>query len=401
MPMPTLDALPKPHLPGGTGAPDAGILAEIAAGLVAERDLGQLLQRFLDPVVRLAGAHAGAVRVLSESGDQLHLVTGLGLPAGLCNGEKAVDRHCGHCGAAADGRQLVWATDLSGCSERSAGVYFGQDCQRLLAVPLQHRGRVLGVYNLFFAGASEPSADVLAILRSVGELLGLALNNARLEQEHLRATLLSERQMMAAEVHDSLAQSLAFVKMRMPLLQDAMLAHDDARARRYCDDVRDAVSQAHSSLRGIITHLRTPMDPQGLVHALGASADHFRSSTGANLDFVNEVPGLKLHPAQEAQVFHIVQEALANVARHAHARHTRLHIAPVQGGEIEVLIEDDGAGLPVASAGGSHYGLEIMGERARRLGGRLEVGARQGGGTRVRLAFPAVAEPAVLPEGPA
>lgn len=378
-PVPSADA-PAP--------PGAGILAAITAGVAAGDDLDALLQRFLDPLVRLAGAQGGAVRVLSADGDQLEQVSGLGLPPALC-GHGQVDRHCGACGAAADGAALVWADDLSGCAERSEGEYFGHGCRRLLAVPLQHRGRTLGVYNLFFAGAEAPPAEVLAILRSVGELLGLALDNARLERENLRATLLHERQVMAAEVHDSLAQSIAYVKMRMPLLQDALRANDQARALQYCDDVRDVTSQAHASLRAILTHLRAPMDPQGLVHALATSAEQFRRSGAAALDFVNELPALRLTPDQEAQVFHIVQEALANVARHAGARQVRLHIGKAAPDEVAVLVEDDGAGMPADGAtGGTHYGLAIMGERARRLGGRLEVGPRDGGGTRVCLSFP-------------
>lgn len=396
---PSSAATRDPH-----AAVSAGLLAEIAAGLAAGSDLSQLLERFLAPVVRLAGAQAGAVRVLSEAGDQLELVGSVGLPADVVSRGTRADRHCGHCGSAADGQALVWATDLRACSARSGSSYFGQGCQRLLAVPLQHRGRTLGVYNLFFSAGEEPSPEVQQILRSVGELLGLALNNARLEHEHLRATLMHERQAMAAEVHDSLAQSLAYVKMRMPLLHDAMRAHDDARAQRYYDDVRAAVSQAHASLRGIITHLRAPMDPQGLMHALGASAENFRRSTGLELEFVNELPGLSLSADQESQVFHIVQEALNNVARHAGAQHAWLRIAPAGADTVEFVVEDDGAGLPRQDAGAAHYGMEIMAERARRLGGTLDIANRPAGGTRVRLAFAPTelpATPAVSTEGAA
>lgn len=392
MPLHTADPALKPPPAAGRlpEADDAGLLADIAAGLGSAADLGALLERFLEPIVRLAGAQAGAVRVLSEAGDQLELVSSLGLPPGLCDRSPAVDAHCGHCGAAADGHRLVWASDLHACAERSTGSYFGHGCQRLLAVPLQHRGRVLGIYNLFFGATEEPGAPVQAILRSVGELLGLALNNARLERENLRARLASERQMMAADVHDSLAQSLAFVKMRLPLLQDAIAAHDDDRARLYCDDVRCAVTQAHANLRGIITQLRSPMDPRGLRHALDDSVAHFRRGSAAELRYENQLPALALGPEGDSQVFHIVQEALCNVARHAAAGHAWLRIGALGGGLVEVLVEDDGAGLPAASpCGGTHYGLDIMRERARRIGGTFDVGAREGGGTRVRLVFPA------------
>ncbi len=283
---------------------------------------------------------------------------------------------------------MVWASDLYPCAQRTGGEFFGQGCQRLLAVPVQHRGQVLGVYNLFFADASEPSAEALAALKSIGELFGLVLHSARLEQDHLRTTLNHERQMMAAEVHDSVAQSLAFVKMRLPLLEDAISTQDVTRARQYCEDVRAAVTQAHSSLRSVLVHLRSPMDPAGLVHALDVTAQTFRRSSGAELDFVNEMSGLKFSPEQETQVFHIVQEALTNVSRHARARHARLHLAPLNDGLLQVVVEDDGAGLPPTTAdGGAHYGLEIMLERARRLGGTLQIGPRDGGGTRVQLRF--------------
>lgn len=390
---PALKPLPdvgRPPVPD-----DGGLLADIAAGLGSETDLGVLLGRFLDPIVRLAGAQAGAVRVLSEAGDRLERVSSLGLPQGLCDRGSGVDAHCGHCGAAANGHRLVWATDLKACAERSTGPFFDQAGLRLLAVPLQHRGRVLGVYNLFFGGSDEPGAAVQAILRSVGELLGLALNNARLERENLHARLASERQMMAAEVHDSLAQSLAFVKMRLPLLQDAVAAHDEPRARQYCDDVRCAVTQAHTNLRGIITELRTPMDPLGLQHALDTATDAFRRGSGIELEVIDKLPRLALLPDGESQVFHIVSEALNNVARHAAARRAWLQMGSAGDGLVEIRVEDDGAGLPQATpCGSAHYGMDIMRERARRIEGTLEVGARPGGGTRVRLVFPATPRPA-------
>jgi len=379
------------------GARERDILAEITAGLGAGSDIGAVLQHFLEPIVRLAGAQAGAVRVLSDDGQTLQLVSAVGMPEGVCEREQAVDRHCGHCGSAADGQALVWASDLQACARHSPGGFFGQECRRLLAVPLRHRDRTLGVYNLFFdATADEPPAANLALLKSIGELLGLALNNARLEQAQLRSKLRQERQWMAAEVHDAIAQSLAFAKMRMPLLHDAMLAHDDDRALQYYADMRGALTQAHASLRDLLTHLRSPMDPLGLDHALDASIAHFRQTSGARIDYVNEVPGLRLSDEQQSNVFYIVQEALSNIARHAAATQASLRIVRAgDGGGFEVAVEDDGVGLPGdAGAQGGHYGLEIMAERARRIGGTLTVGPGARGGTQVRLRFPGGAHPA-------
>jgi len=382
---------------GTTAAADRELLAEFTAGLAAGDDLEALLQRLLAPVVRLAGAQAGAVRVLSPDGSRLQLLSAHGLADAAMGVEHSVDSRCGACGSAADGQVPTWAEGPAGCARLAAGGPADTGGhRRQLALPLCHRGRTLGVYNLFFSGPGEPAAEVMALLRSIGELLGLALDNARLERENLRATLLHERQQMAAEVHDSLAQSIAFVKMRMPLLKDALQAHDDTRALQFCDEVRGAATQAHANLRGILTQMRAPMDPLGLGHALAVATEQFRRSSGAALDYVNELPAaLRLTAEQEAQVFHIVQEALNNVARHAGARHARLHIGAAPAGSVMVEIDDDGAGLPPRAASqGLHYGLEIMGERARRLGGRLELGPGHDGGTRVRLVFPLAAAPA-------
>jgi two-component system, NarL family, nitrate/nitrite sensor histidine kinase NarX len=376
-----------------TKASQAGLLADIAQGLAAGSDLAKVLEQFLVPIVRLAGAEAGAVRVLSAAGDTLELLSAVGRPTRACSGGVAASLDCGPCGMAAAGQPLVWACDARECAEPSAAAADDGDCQPMMAVPLRHRGRTLGVYNLFFAQVHEPTDEVKTMLRSVGELLGLALNNARLEQEHLRTTLLRERQMMAADVHDSLAQSLAFVKMRMPLLHDAMLAHDTALAQRYYDDVRAAVTQAHASVRGIVSQLRVPMDPQGLLHALGSIAQDFRRSSGTELAFANELPSLQLSAEQESQVFHVVQEALTNVTRHAGAQHAWLRISNCAGG-VRFDVEDDGSGLPSQGHSSTHYGMDIMLERARRIGASLEVGQRPGGGTRVRLLVPADASSA-------
>lgn len=388
--------------PGSTDelrAPPAGLLAEITAGLNASNDLSALLERFLEPIVRLAGAQAGAVRMLSDSGEQLLLVSSLGLADGVCGLERAVDRHCSHCGAATDGQAMVWASDLSNCAERSGNHYFGTECKRLLAIPLQHRGRILGVYNLFFSGEREPSTDILRILKSIGELLGLALNNARLESENLRVTLLQERQHMAAEIHDSIAQTLTFVKMRLPLLQDAMVAHDDPQALKYLADVRQAVGEVHVSLREIVTHFRMRMDPLGLTHALDALVARFRQRTNIELSHVNSATNLTLPAAVESDVLHIAQEALANIERHSLARHAWFTFETTPAG-FEIRIEDDGIG-PAANDeqcdDGSHFGIGIMSERAHRLGGELTVAPRPAGGTLVKLAFPAAGRSGATP----
>ena len=208
----------------------------------------------------------------------------------------------------------------------------------------------------------------------------------------LEAALLAQRQALAAEVHDSVAQTLSFVKMRMPLLQDAIGSGDAGAALRYCEDVRKAVGSAHTSLRQLLTEFRVPVAPQGLKHALRSSILVFSQRTRVPLEFDDQAPDLSLSATQESQVFHIVQEALTNIAKHASARQAWVRLTQA-GGRLEVAIEDDGCGASHEEdlGGAHHFGLDIMRERAARLGGRLDIGARAGGGMRVHLSFPLAA----------
>jgi two-component system, NarL family, nitrate/nitrite sensor histidine kinase NarX len=387
------EAMP-PSAPAPVAARVDGLLAALAAGLSGGDDIAEVLQAFLAPVIDLAGAQGGMVRMLSDDNTTMHVVGRQGLPAHACAGLAQTHRHCGVCGAAADDGAPHWndrtsLPPLRRDPDTSAGSCEGSPGERILAVPLQHRGELLGVYNLVYdAQQPRPAATVLSLLRPVGDLLGLALHHARLERAQLRGAILQERQRLAAEVHDSLGQSLTFVKLRLPLLEDALDSGDAARARIYCQELRTEARQAHAALRGLLTDMRAPMDPQGLQHALQVSAEAFRRRAGTQLELVNELPQLELDPERESQVFHIVQEALNNVARHARAQHVRVHIAPAGTTDVQIQIEDDGSGLGPAAGEGAHYGMQIMAERARRIGGTLEVGARCGGGTCVSLAFP-------------
>ena len=371
-----------------------GILSEIAASLSAEHDLEALLQRFLGAIVELCGASAGAARVLSDDGTRLQLVGSIGLPANVVAHEATVPLDCGVCGDAARGDRIAEASDVSVCAERSSCAYFGSDCTSVLAVPLSHRGRMLGIYNLFLGPNQRIGGETLSLLRSIGELLGLALENARLARASMRATLMTERHLLASEVHDSLAQTLYYMKMRMSLLAKAIAQHDEDGSLKYLGDVNDALTNAYTSLRELLMHFRSRMDPHGLLHALTETAHRYHEKTGVRLKFENHVPELSLPVEQELHVFHIVNEALANISRHSGARHAFLALAR-HNGYYEITIEDDGSGMTTLESSGTthrsretHYGISIMRERANRIGGDLHIEKRPRGGTRVRLRFP-------------
>ncbi|MBL8491897.1 MAG: hypothetical protein JNM82_14040, partial [Rhodocyclaceae bacterium] len=202
------------------------------------------------------------------------------------------------------------------------------------------------------------------------------------------------------EVHDSLAQTCAYMKMRMAMLQDAIGDGDSIRAGKYAGDVSQALDEAYGHLRELLSQFRNRMDPMGLIHALGELAAGFQDRTGIALEYENRLADLRLSVDQEAQVFFIIQEALSNVIRHSGATRARLTLEGA-GDYYEATVEDNGKGgqgsFAIANRTGGfeehprlrdHFGLTIMRERARKIGGRVEVSNLPEGGFRVRVTFP-------------
>ena len=365
------------------------VLSEVTATLASEYDLEALFNRFLEMMVRLSGASAGVVRVMTSDGQHLRLAASLGLPPELVEKERLVDINCGICGAALRNDEISQTRDLKPCLERTRQPYFGE-CSSMVVVPLEHNGRLLGAYNLYMTEERPIPEEVSLLFRTISEQLAMAVENTRLMRENLRMTLMSERQMMANEVHDSLAQTMAYMKMRIELLREALLQYESGKALKYSGDIQQALDEAYASLRELLTQFRNRMDPLGLEHALKELASGYFDRTGIRLEFENRIPDLDLTVDQEVQVFHILQEALSNVARHSGARQATLTL-DADDGQYAFTVEDDGRGVFVMGAQPDlrhHFGISIMSERAQRLGGNIEIANRPQGGARLRLLVP-------------
>jgi two-component system nitrate/nitrite sensor histidine kinase NarX len=373
------------------------VLSELSSALAEEFDPEKLLERSLGTMVRIAGAQAGAVRVLTSDGAHMRLVAAQGLPPDVLERERMVRLDCGLCGAAVSDDGVRQSFDLQQCAARTDSDYF-RALGAAVVVPLKHLGHVLGAYTLFFSERRDTPEELGLLFRSISEHLGMALENARLVRENMRMTLVRERQLMANEVHDSLAQTMAYMKIRLSLMQEALDASEQAQASKYAGDVQQALDGAYADLRELLSQFRNRMDPLGLVHALEGLKANFHDRTGIELAFDNRTTDLGLSVEEEGQVFHIVQEALANVARHSGAKRARLSME-LTGGEYRFTVEDDGLGFYGFSqrVGGTeqhshlrhHLGVNIMRERAQRLNGAIEISNLPQGGARVSLVFAA------------
>lgn len=372
--------------------PDPGPATSLAPG-DSDSSANSVLTEFLGLVVRLTGARAGAIRAPTADSSQLRLIAAVGLASELCERDAVMPANCGMCGAALQSALTRQATRRVGCKVLDAQNSAGHARGRAVAVPLDHRDKPIGVLNLFFSEGHDPPAGISHLLRPFGQLLGLALENERLTRENLQTRVAQERQSMAADIHDALAQSLTFVRMRMSLLHDALETSDLPIARTYWTDASDELRNAHGRLREMISMYRAGMDSRGLMASLGELAAAFRRRTGIELVLEVRIGAFNLGAEQQLQVFYIVQEALANISKHSGARHARI-VIDRDGDDLRIVVEDDGRGpgediLDPRVAGrlteAGHYGLQIMRERAGRAGGRLQIDVLPDSGTRVTL----------------
>ena len=369
------------------------ILYDVASSLSKSRTLEELLENFLDTFVQLFDARAAMVRLVTESG-QLRLVASRGLDPHVIEREKLMPLDRCLCGQTAVGGTVHIQKGATACAAILGMPLLKDDCRELVAVPIQYHDQTLGVYNLVLdKPVSDFGDDLSDLLTSIGRHLGMAVEKARLDDDTRRLAIIEERNTIGNELHDSLAQSLVSMRLHVKLLGEMLYRKDVYNAQHEVRRLHIALEEAHTSLRELLANFRSRMDERGLVPAIEEMVMRFGEETGISTYFQNECGEVILSPAQEIQVFRIIQEALTNVRKHSDA-HTARILLRSEGGDIyHLLIEDDGLGMtPVTSSvRGEHVGITIMRERADRLAGTLHIESDAGEGTRVNLTFAASA----------
>jgi len=366
------------------------ILYDIAATLNASRDLDDLLSRFLYTIKDLTDARAAAVRLVAED-DKLRLVNSVGLDDDIVEKEQLVPSDRCICGMTLTEGRAICQKDLSTCSEWLGRPMFEIEGMEMLAIPLQYRGQNLGVYNLFLDKSGIGiNSETRELLTSIGRHLGMAIDKARLDKESHRLSIMQERTMLANELHDSLAQTLASMRFQVKALDEYMGEENLDSAKNELNRLSNGISEAHTELRELLSHFRAPLDKRGLIPALEGVINRFKRDTGIAIFLQRECDQITLPDLHDMQILRIVQESLANIRKHSEANAVRVLIRCDAEGEHLILIEDDGVGVGeqiMDGHPGEHIGLAIMQERASRINGNLKIESEQGEGTRVELRF--------------
>ncbi|MGL4407843.1 MAG: ATP-binding protein, partial [Zoogloea sp.] len=234
------------------------------------------------------------------------------------------------------------------------------------------------------------------LVEATASLLALSLGNLLRDQRRRRLAVMDERNAIAGELHDSLAQALAYMKIQVARLQKELdhSCHqcgtkENKKINEVSSEIKTGLDSAYRHLRELLTAFRTDMPPGGLRRALQEVVTELdaRAATNITLDYPTDPPELANH--EEFHVLQIVREALTNVVRHARAQQARVSLESLPDGQLQARIEDDGRGALDDLSKEGHYGVSIMKDRARQLGGTLTVEAVQadGKGTRITLNF--------------
>lgn len=360
-----------------------------------------LAQNFAGKLLRIARADAAAVRLAAEDGERLLLLGQARLPSAMAESERCVrlgDCACGEHLQTSTGARVIPIRSLQ---PGTLGHCEAAGYQTVIAVPMRTPQRTVGEVELFFYGARTLADNERQLLDALVGHVATQVENLRLAARDREMAVSEERNLLAQELHDSIAQSLAFLKIQVQLLRGAVQRQRADELERVIGEIDAGVRESYADVRELLLHFRTRAGHEDIEHALRTTLSKFELQSGLKAQLSMQGHGVPLPPDQQIQVLHVVQEALSNVRKHAKASRVELRVQQAPRWRFEVC--DDGVGFEPGSQAidETHVGLRIMRERAARIGAELRVDASIEHGTCVSLTLPPGAGEAQTPARPA
>ncbi len=354
--------------------------------------LEELASGFIRNVRRVARADGVAVRWSDEANERYVLLATDGLPAGMTDAEQCIRAGDCFCGSqtASVGAQVVSVHAIGPQRLPHCGV---AGFETVVSLPIRQHDRLMGEVDLFFHNRYSLSDAERSLLEALVAHLAGAMENLRLNALEKEAAVSQERTFLARELHDSIAQSLAFLKIQVHLMRDALAEGDTRQVDLALDEIDTGVRECYGDVRELLMHFRTRANAEDIEPALQTTLRKFEHQTGLGTTMRMQGQGMPLAPVLQVQVLHIIQEALSNVRKHARATQVWLDVQQQPQWRFEVRDDGEGFATVEGAPDETHVGLRIMAERAERIGASLDVVSTPGRGTSVLLTLPPVARP--------
>jgi signal transduction histidine kinase len=363
---------------------DLALVNDVAAALASAQDVDQILDQTLSRVMAYLGVEVGEIFLTEEGGQELKMALHRGAaPEAFWT----LDRFKlgeGYIGIVAQsGKPLVSMTlDQDLRFLRRAVVEAGFKC--IACIPLLAQGKGIGVMSVATRRERRLDQREIHLLTSIGAWAGITIENIRLNRQARRLAVLEERERIGMDLHDGIIQSIYGVGLSLDYARLA-ITEEPQQALQKIEQAIQGLNATIRDIRSYILDLRPrQFNGEDLMGGLRRLVSEFRANTGAEISLVGPENGLNGLTSDHAKaLFHICQEALANVAKHARARYTRVHIwtAPER---VLLEISDGGVGFDLRKMSVTlGHGLSNMHTRAHRVGGDVEITSEPGEGTTV------------------
>lgn len=366
---------------------ELGMLYEIAAYLGEPAQFETLAGGVLNKLRSLLGAEAGAVRLIDAKTQEMEIIASINLSERFLEAEARMPLGVCLCGRAAICGESIaeQPSDKSGMLSNCQH----EGLQGMVAIPIKSQNQVFGIFNLFFYSMRKLALHEVQLLEAVGQHLAVALENQRLAVREKEMAVSEERNLLAQELHDSIAQSLAFLNIQAQMLEGSLRDGHPEIARQELSRIREGIQESYDTVRELLVHFRIKVEHADLDEAIGSALEKFEGQTGIRTEFEKSGEFVAPPATSAIQILHIVQEVLSNVRKHSGASRVQVRM---QGGDaFSIVIRDDGRGFvlsAVAEDNGAHVGIDIMRERAHRIGAHFNVDSTPGRGTTVTLHLP-------------
>ena len=365
---------------------ELSIINSMAQALNRSVDLDQALHAILAQVADLFDLQTGWVWLLREDDHQSYLAAAQNLPPALTHQPHKMEGSCYCLDTYRDG-DLDGAANVNvvTCS-RLKNLVDGTDGLRYHAsIPLYAHGKKLGVLNVASTDWRQLSADDLQLLYTVGDMLGIAVERARLFERSAQVGAVEERNRLAREIHDTLAQGLTAVSLQLESADALLEAEaDPIRIRRM---VQQALALTRANLeearRSVLDLRAAPLAGRSLVEALALLAE----ASPLPVDLLVTGGNQPLSPRVETGLYRIAQEAINNACQHAQASQITVKLVATPQ-LVTLTVEDNGRGFNLTDVSSSRFGLVGLNERVRLLNGRFHIESTPGQGTRVEAELP-------------
>jgi len=393
-----LKAGPKPMVPQGippaaTNNPyeKIDILNTISATISQSPHLTAALDATLERLLELTEADIGSIHLLDPASQDLILYASRGVTQSFIYTEHRIPMGACLCGLAVRLGEVVVSDDLSKDERLSRSACRDERFGSMISLPLRAREKTPGILTLYSRRTHAFSPADRPLLITISHHIGVAVENSQLASKTIESALREERWLIAQELHDNIAQSLAYLNMQTKLLEDRFPSDLKTPILDEFHQIRSVIQDTYQDVRSMLIDFRIPMkEGETLEVALRRYCREFSSRTGIQTEFLSDADLPRFEPSVLTQIFRITQESLSNVRKHARAKKVSVAVRTA-GSDLQITVQDDGDGFDpntVEDPARQRMGLKIMKERAACLRGTVRISTVAGQGTSVRIEIP-------------